>query len=67
MYVYLHKKFKSLINCYLSFQGNTALHHAFKEARFQVIAQLIQSGADVMIKNNEGQTPLDITDSQGNL
>ena len=51
----------------LFFQGNTALHHAIKEARSEVAAQLIQSGADVMIKNNEGQTPLDITDSQGNL
>ena len=48
-------------------QGNTALHHACKEAKFQVIAQLIQSGADVRIKNKRGQTPLDITDSQGNL
>ena len=45
--------------------GNTALHHAIKDRRIEVAAQLIKNGADVMIENKKGQTPLTITDSEG--
>ena len=45
--------------------GNTALHHAIKEQRLNIAVQLIQNGADVMIENKKGQTPLTLTDSEG--
>jgi ankyrin repeat protein len=40
--------------------GNTALHIAFLNGMDEAGAELLRIGADSHIKNNEGQTPLDL-------
>ena len=47
------------------FVGNTALHHAIKKGRFEVVDQLIKNGASLVIENKERQTPLTMTDAEG--
>ena len=39
--------------------GDTALHIACKEGHVNVIESLLSQGADMTIKNNGGNTPLD--------
>ena len=39
--------------------GNTALHFAYKESHTNIIQSLLSQGADMTIKNKEGNTLLD--------
>ena len=41
------------------FEGETALHLASRNEHLEVVKLLIERGADINIKNNEGETPLD--------
>ena len=45
--------------------GNTALHHAAKNANFPICELLMQAGANVNAQNNMGRTPLH--EAAGNL
>jgi ankyrin repeat protein len=40
--------------------GSTALHQASKFGRIEIVRLLIEHGANVEVKNDEGETPLDI-------
>jgi ankyrin repeat protein len=48
---------KNLINLQDK-NGDTALHLAATNNNFNVVKQLIDYGADVFLKNNDGKTPL---------
>lgn len=50
----------------LSYDNNTALHEAVKanDVTEQICELLLKNGADSSIKNNSGQTPLDIAKNQ---
>ena len=54
-----YDKHKNLINLQDE-NGNTALHLAATNNNFNVVKQLINHGADVFLKNNDGKTPLHI-------
>jgi ankyrin repeat protein len=48
--------------------GHTVLHSAALDgAPNELIQVLIDAGADIKAKNNEGKTPADIAREQGNL
>jgi len=40
--------------------GNAPLHHAASRGNVDIIRKLLQGGAEVNIKNEFGQTPLDL-------
>lgn len=44
--------------------GNTALHFACEDENVESMARLLQAGADITIKNDEGQTPADLCVTQ---
>ena len=48
-----------LLIIYFVQDGDTALHIACKEGHVNVIESLLSQGADMTIKNNDGNTPLD--------
>lgn len=48
------------VNGLNTFSKDCALHLACKFKRWQVVVLLVQSGADVTIKNMQGQTPVDV-------
>jgi ankyrin repeat protein len=39
-------------------RGNTSLHYACKYGLAEVVKELLEKGADVHAKNNDGKTPL---------
>ena len=43
------------------YQGNTALHYACWNRNMKLIKILIEKGASVNVKNNEGYTPLHVS------
>ena len=40
--------------------GDTALHRAAEAGHLEVVRVLLEFGADLSIKNNKGETPLDM-------
>lgn len=46
-------------------RGNTALHIASSYGNVKVVELLLDSGANVRIRNNEGQSCLDVTVQSG--
>ena len=53
------------INHNPGFQGNAPLHLAAMKGRLKAAKVLMQHGADPSLKNEDGQTPLDIARQQG--
>ena len=51
---------KSFIN-WQSTQGSTALHYAAKESRGAEISKLVSLDADILIRDNHGRLPVDMT------
>ena len=47
-------------------QGETALHRAALMGQVEIVKFLIDRGADLTIKCNEGRTPLDVAERKGN-
>lgn len=47
-------------------QGNTALHLAAQERNYTAVSELINAGADVTIRNQQQETPLDIAKNNRN-
>jgi ankyrin repeat protein len=45
--------------------GKTALHYAAAAGHTQVIALLLDHGADPTLKDNQGSTPLDLARAGG--
>lgn len=44
--------------------GNTMLHIASQKGNINLVTHLIELGANIQIKNNKGQTPLDIINNK---
>jgi ankyrin repeat protein len=45
--------------------GNSALHHAARGSKKNLIKLLLEHGANTSLKNEEGKTPLDIVTEKG--
>ena len=49
---------------YLTQDGNTSLHYASKEGHVDIVQCLLSEGADSTIKNNNGQTSLEVCQNE---
>ncbi|XP_071636411.1 uncharacterized protein [Temnothorax longispinosus] len=59
-----HDKLNNFINAKTTASGATSLHVAAKNGFFDVTKFLLKRGAIYNIKNNEGKTPLDLSEDQ---
>ena len=62
----VQKLIEAGVNVNVSKNKHTVLHYACDQGQLEVVKLLLEKGADVNAKNEEGETPLDIAKKTSN-